>query len=231
MRGNRNRSAALCAVVALTALLCAVGVSGAAENITAKTDSYEFGKAEFHANEGERPLFVGNGVDFHNVTGMDRVPGGSTRLFRSRDIERGTSPVEGVQYLAAGTYPFECTLHLGMEATLVVDSAGTPKARPKVGAAVVRQALERVRQSGVLKVRLRSPTGAQDVSVAARGAGLVLARGSRIDLGKGTARVVRLKLTRRGRTALAGRRSVRISLNVKVPFGSATTAGRTLGGG
>jgi plastocyanin len=230
MRGNRTRSAALGAAVALTALLGAVGVSGAAENITTETDSQSFSKPEFHANEGERPLLVGNGIDFHNVTGKGRGPDGR-RLFRSRDIRSGTSPVDGVQYLAAGTYPFECTLHLGMEATLIVDSAGTPKARPRVVAAVLRQTLERVRRTGRLRIRLRSSTGAQDVAVTARGAGALLARGSNIDLGKGASRVIRLPLTRRGRAALAGRRAAKISLRAKVPFGLAATASRTVRGG
>ena len=113
----------------------------------------------------------------------------------------------------------------------MVGSDGTPKARPKVVAASRARPSSRVRRTGRLKVRLRSPTGARDVAVIARGAGTVLARKSRIAIGKGVTLVVRLQLTRRGRAALAGRRSAKISLTTKVPFGSAATASRTLRGG
>ena len=217
-------------LVALTALLGAVGVGSAAETITADPACCTYSKAEFQSNEGERPVYSGNGIDFHNVTAKGRGPDGG-RLFRSRDIRGGTTPVEGAQYLPTGVYPFECTLHLGMEATLVVGSDGAPKARPKVIAAILRQTLDRVRQTGRLRVRLRSPTGARDVAVTARGAGALLARENGLDIGRGTSRVVALRLTRRGRSALAGRRSVKISVRARVPFGSAATASRTLGGG
>ena len=229
-RIRATRPAVLVTLVALTALLGVVGVGGAAETITSDPVCCTYSKAEFQSNEGERPVFSGNGIDFHNVTAKGRGPDGG-KLFRSRDIKGGTSPVEGAQYLSAGSYPFECTLHLGMEATLVVGPDGTPKARPKVAAAVLRQTLERVLQTGRLKVRLRSPTGAQDVAVTARGAGTLLARENGLDVGRGSSRMVGLRLTRRGRAALAGRRSVKILLRARVPFGSAATASRTLVGG
>ena len=230
MRGNRRVAALLGALVALTALLGVVGVGSAAETITADPVCCQFDQAEFHSNEGALPVYAGNGIDFHNVTAKGNAPTGG-RFFRSRDIKGGTTPVEGAQYLSAGSYPFECTLHLGMEATLVVSSDGTPKARPKVIAAVLRQTLDRVRKTGRLAVRLRSPTGARDVSLIARGAGAVLARQRGVAVAKGASRVIRLQLTRRGRAALAGRRTARISLTTKVPFGSAAPASRTLGGG
>ena len=229
-RTRTTRLAALGALLALTALLSAVGVGSAAENITSDPECCEFGKPEFQSNQGERPLLVGNGEDFHNATAKQRGPDGS-RLFRSSDIVGGTSPVEGAQYLSAGSYRFECTLHTGMEANLVVGGNGTPKARPRVVAAVVRQTLDRVRETGRLKVRLRSPTGARNVLVIARGAGALLARENGLDIGRGASRVVGLRLTRPGRAALAGRRSAKITLRAKVPFGLSATASRTLGGG
>ena len=230
LRGSRKRSGVLGALVGFVALLGAAGAGSAAENITADPACCTYSKPEFHSNEGERPVFVGSGLDFHNVTAKDRGPDGG-RLFRTRDIKSGTSPVEGAQYLIAGSYSFECTLHLGMEATLVVGPGGDPVPRPRVLAAVVRQTLDRVRSTGRLRIRLRSPTGARDITAIARGAGVVLARQRGIAVAEGTSRVVRLPLTRRGRNALAGRRSVKVSLRAKVPFGSAATASRTLGGG
>ena len=224
------RPAVLGALVALTALLSAVGVGSAAETITADAVCCTFSKAEFQSNEGERPLYSGNGLDFHNVSARGRGSDGA-KLFRSADIKGGTSPVEGAQYLSAGSYPFECTLHFGMEATLVIGSDGTPKARPKVAAVILRQTLDRVRQTGRLKVRLRTVTGALGVIATARGAGSVLARQGRINLGRNATRVVGLQLTRRGRATLAGRRSARISLTLKVPYGSAASVSRTLRGG
>jgi plastocyanin len=229
-RIRSTRLALLGAVAVLAALLGAVGVGSAAENITADPECCTFSKPEFHSNEGERPVFAGNGIDFHNVTAKGRGPDGG-RLFRSADIKGGTSPVEGAQYLTAGDYLFECTLHLGMEATLVVGPGGTPAPRPVVRAAVLRQTLKRVLATGKLKVRLRSPTGAKDVDIVARGAGAVLARGNNVDIGRGAGRVVRLKLTHAGRSALAKRRSAKVSLTLKIPFGSPATASRTLGGG
>ena len=231
MRDLRTpRPAVLVALVALTALLSVVGVGGAAETITATPDSFEFSKPEFQSDEGERPVFSGSNTDFHDVTSEGRGRDGE-RLFRSATIRSGTSPVEGAQYLVAGRYPFFCSIHSGMEATLVVGSDGTPKTRPQVIAAVLRQTLGRVKQTGRLRVRLRSSTGARDVTVIARGAGVLLARENGLDLGRGAALTVGLRLTRRGRAALANRRSVKVSLKAKVLFGSPASASRTLRGG
>ena len=231
MRKLRSpRRAVLVALVALTALFGVAGVGGAAEMITATQECCNYSKPEFQSNEGERPVFTGSNTDFHDVTSRGRGPDGG-KLFRSQTIRSGTSPVEGAQYLEAGKYSFVCSVHFGMEATLVVGPDGTPKARPRVVAAVLRQTLARVRETGRLRVRLRSPTGARNVGVTARGAGVVLARKIGLDLGRGASRVVGLQLTRRGRAALADRRSVKISLGAKVPFGSPASAGRTLGGG
>ena len=225
-----RRLALLGSLAVLMTLLSAVVAARAAETITVVPDSTEYSKEGFTSNEGEVPLFAGDPNVQHNVTGKTRGPDGR-RLFRSRTIAGGTTPVEGAQYLSAGRYVFECTVHFGMEATLVVDDEGTPKARPRVIAAVLRQTLTRVRNTGLLKVRLRSPTGARDVVAVAKGAGVRLARKGGIAIAKGGSRVVRLPLTRRGRAALAGRRSVKISLKATVPFGSPATASRTLGGG
>jgi hypothetical protein len=213
-------------------LLGVVGVGGAAETITVDPEPgvYEYSKPSFASNEGEVPLFSAAADQVpHNVTANRRGPDGRP-LFRSRTIRTGTAAVEGTQYLEAGSYGFNCTIHLGMDATLMVGE-GTPKPRPQAIVAVLRQTVSGVRESGRLKVRLRSPTGARAVTLIARGAGVLLARESGVGISRGASRIVRLGLTRRGRSALAERRSLKISLRAKVPFGSTASASRTLSGG
>jgi plastocyanin len=231
MQRRSHRRFALLGILSILIVLGVAVAAHGAETITAAPAPLtQFSQDEFHSNEGERPVFTGNGEDFHNVTAKGRGPDGR-ELFRTRSIKSGSAPVEGAQYLITGSYPFECTLHAGMEATLVVSSDGTPKARPRVIAAVLRQSLERVRKTGRLRVRLRTPTGARNVSVIARGAGAVLARADGLNLAKGSSRVVGLQLTRRGRAALANRRSARVSVAVKIPFGSPVSETKTLHGG
>lgn len=227
-----RRPALVTGLVALMALFGAVGAVRAAETIGVDPGpDYKFSKQQFTSNEGDVPLFDASGNDDpHNVTSKERGPDGG-KLFRSRTIDSGTTPVEGAQYLTAGSYEFECTIHFGMEATLFVGTDGDPKARPRVIATVPSQSLARVRRTGRLKVSLRSPTGAKDIRLTAKGAGRTLARDRGLALAKGVTRTVRLPLTRRGRTALASRKSVVVALRTAVPFARATTSSRTLRNG
>ena len=228
----RTRRVQLAFLIVLAALLGAVGVGRAAETITAIPDSFEYSKPTFTQNQGERSTFAGDseGGVSHNVTAERRGPDGG-RLFRSKTIRSGTTPVEGTQYLKAGNYVFVCTVHFGMDATLVVSAEGTPKARPRVVLGVLRQSLAYVKKTGRLKVRLRSPTGAKNVVVIARGAGLRLARENGLDVARGGTRVVALRLGNRARAAIANRKSLKVSSRGKVSFGAPAAAQRTLRGG
>jgi plastocyanin len=153
----------------------------------------------------------------HNVTANANGPDGKT-LFRSGTISGGTTPVNGTQYLSAGSYPFICTIHPDtMQATLNVTGAGLP--RPTVDVAISSRKLSKVLKKGKLAVKATT-TGAPEVNLTA-------ALGKRT-LGTGTlppgASKGALKLTKVGRQALAAKEKATVKVTGSIEFGAPDTA-------
>jgi plastocyanin len=114
--------APLTAVVFLA--LVPAGASGVADVI--KNLGNSFDRSTYYSDQGDlvQYQYVGAGAP-HNVRSTQFS--GGERLFSSDTISTGTTPVDGTQYLAPGTYPFICTIHPSqMAAELVVREDGTP---------------------------------------------------------------------------------------------------------
>lgn len=210
-------------------MLLGAGRAYADTTITASNPADDrFDAPTFSMDRGESAFFRNTTGNEHNVTSADRGPDGRP-LFRSRDSSGGTVSVPGAQYLAGGTYHFVCTIHLGMAADLFVDpTKGTPVARPSIAVTLPAQSLGVVRRSGKVRVRVRARTRSDNVSVLARKGRTTLGRKSNLDLAAGANRLLRLPLTRRGRSALAGLERATLGARASVPFGRPDSARRTL---
>jgi plastocyanin len=70
--------------------------------------------------KGGQVSFVNNDLPPHDVTSVAQSGSGAP-LFKSKLVGIGeVTPVVGVDKLAAGTYPFYCSIHPGMKGTLAV---------------------------------------------------------------------------------------------------------------
>jgi len=154
----------------------------------------------------------------HNIVSSGYAPDGS-RLFRSGTVDPGLSaPVNGTEYLTAGEYSFFCSIHRGMQGTLVVSSAGSPVPRPQttdttrpgLKLAVLTRSLNTALLRGRLLVHVRS-TEFVHVRLAAWRHGRRLAIGRTV-LHSAGFRGARLRLTRFGRRLFRKRDRVRISI-------------------
>ena len=130
----------------------------------------DFDKATYSSDEGEtaRLITPANADSSHNVTAKDKL--GGKPLFRSKTIGKGKSAlIDGLQYLPAGSYKFNCSIHPdSMKGTFVVSGKGTPVARPKIQVTVPAQTLNKVRNSGKLKVKVKAVTRSAGISIQAR---------------------------------------------------------------
>jgi plastocyanin len=185
-------------------------------------------------DQGEKVTFRNNDVAGHDVvsekSGDDNKP-----LFRSEIVAPGSSgPVNGTEYLTTGTYPFYCSIHPGMEATLEVTSAGTPVPRPQPSVTLkVRSGdLQKVVSSGKLKLRVRTSKSTLTVGARAKKKNGSIALGSKkVEWDGGSGRVV-LKLSDAARDALSKRDSAKVTATVTADHGGGhterVTAKRTL---
>ncbi len=153
----------------------------------------------------------------HNATSTTGVPGA---LFKSADIPAGGSgPVNGTEFLPAGSYPFTCTLHAGMNSTLVV-SGGAPLVKPTATITILSKGLDKVASSGKLKVGVESTAATVELTAKLGAKTLATATGA-----PGT---TNLKLTRGGRKSLAKKNQARISVTGTPAFGDPVTVARKL---
>lgn len=91
-----------------------------------------FDRSTYYSDQGDLVQYEHTGGAPHNVRSTQYSDG--ERLFSSDTIKAGTTPVEGTQYLAPGTYPFICTVHPSqMSADLVVRATGAPPPGPVPG--------------------------------------------------------------------------------------------------
>jgi plastocyanin len=184
--------------------------------------------------EGDVTIAQGEAITFQN---MDTVPHDVTAqgkgadgkpLFQSKQAGTGESaPVEGVQFLTTGSYPYICSIHPFMKGTITVSSEGTPKPRPGGGGAggasnqtaaggdttppeVSQRLLDtkrsKVRKRRSLQVALTT-SEAITVTLTARSGATVLAKG-RAKLTKAATRKLSIKLTKAGLRAAKGKRPV-----------------------
>jgi plastocyanin len=106
---------------------------GASEAITTSTACCSYGKASFTIDRGTVATFqnLDPGAAQHDVTAVDFGSDGKP-LFSSAAINAGQTPVNGTQFLTAGTYRFFCTIHpTQMAGELVVTGSGPSPAHKK----------------------------------------------------------------------------------------------------
>jgi plastocyanin len=212
-----RRRRGVLAGAAVAAVLCLwAAVAWAAPAAIEGTGANTFNATSYAHDGGTVAQLTVTGSS-HNVTANANGPDGKT-LFRSGTISSGTTPVNGTQYLSAGSYPFFCTIHPDtMQATLNVTGSGLP--RPTVDAAVSSRKLSKVLKKGKLAVKVRT-TGAPEVALAAVLGKRTIATGT-VRAGGTTAA---LKLTKSGRQALAGKDKATVKVTGSIEFGAPDTA-------
>jgi plastocyanin len=227
MRGFKGRKAIVGLAVTGAAAFGAAHALGVTETITTLPACCSFSKATFTIDPGQVAVFQDQDGVPHNVIASGIGPDGAV-LFRSDTIDSGQAPVNGTQYLEAGTYPFVCTVHPDMAANLVVAGSGSPIARPAVVLTVVSKKLDRVLASGKLNVKVSASAVSSDVELTARKGAKKLGSKGNIDLTAGASRTVKLPLTHSGKNALKDLGSAKVKVSGEVPFGSPATAKRKL---
>ena len=224
-RRRRAVAAALLAGLAPTGL--AVPAARADKEITAAPTN-QFTTSSVTMDQGERLTFFNADFNAHNVTARDPGPGGAP-LFASPTIGNGQRAfVEGSQFLTTGSYAFYCTRHSFMAGTLTVTAAGTPAVRPPpppppppdrtaptVALAITSSRIPTVLRQGKVFASVRlNEAGSGSLRATARSGRttVTVARGA-FDYRRATRQTLGLTLTRTGRTLLAARRSVRVTVS------------------
>lgn len=196
------------AVLVVSAL--GAGVAYADGTITARPPN-EFAAPVTTIDQGEKVSLNNIDIVAHDVSSQRKSDDGKP-LFRSELVDPGSSgPVMGTEYLVTGDYPFICTIHPGMDATLKVTSDGEPEPKPeppKVTVKIASGDLQRVVRDGKLKLRVTSTKAS--VKLVARMKRTKLGSAT-VDFGRQGARTVALKLSKAGRKALRGRSSAKVS--------------------
>ena len=233
-----RRMAAAGAAVAAVAL---AAPAAADQRITAgPTDSYS--NPNVTIAQGERLTFANfDVVDSHDVTSNATRADGKP-LFSTPRLSPGQERlVDGSQSLAPGTYDFFCSVHPFMTGTVTVTGAGTPPpppppdtTPPRLASNISSTHLSAVRSSRRLQVSATVDEAATVTLTATVRSGrkkVTLAKGS-ITVAVGGTRSAKLVLTSAGKSALAGRTSIAVSLAVqardKAGNKATTSARRTL---
>lgn len=221
----------LSGLAATVGLLLCGAASAQAVDITSATSGTAFTPGPFSQAQGVTANFVNQDeagpVSYHNVTASQGGPDGDP-LFSSETILGGglSTPVVGTQYLSAGSYPFVCTLHSGMNGTLEVTPEGTPVPRPGVKLTVPSQKLKQVRKSGKLKIKVTPVAPSTGVDIAVFKGRKVIGE---IEIGKVISiKTVTVKLTKSGRAAIKKGKKVKFSVSAEVPWGKTARTNRTL---
>lgn len=224
----RRRGAIAAAVLAACLVFAAQALAG---EITTTPTGDRFSSSTFTIDQGEATIFRNTDLTFsHNV--VANATEGGKPLFESEIIDAGKSgPVRGTEFLVTGSYPFRCTLHPGMDATLVVTSAGTPQPKPGTPGdttpatgkvAIADSTVRAVRKRNALKVRATTSEASKFAFTAKSGPKTIA---------KGAANVtdpktVSLRLTSAGRRLVsrAGRLKVKVTARITDAAGNASHA-------
>jgi hypothetical protein len=183
--------------------------------------------------EGAPMTFDNEGNNTHNVTAVEDGPDGEA-LFRTGNVSGGTTnrPIGGVEFLSADTYDFICTIHPGtMQGTLTItDSAEGPDPRPDVALKIKSKKLEKVVDSGKLKVKVSAsePTDADRVTLSAKKGAKGITKRATLNLNAGDSKTAKLKLKKKAAKKLADLDKAKIKITAEVDFGSPAKASKKL---
>jgi hypothetical protein len=218
------------AIAAALALAVPASAAAATDQIQSPGLFYAGGggpSGEFRLDAGSQSQLLNTdpAADHNVVASADGPDGG--RLFQSALIGPGPpAPVAGTEYLTPGSYPFVCTIHVGMAGTLLVSGDGALP-RPSVSVAIASSKLAKVRK-GRLKVSVTAATASSDVSLIARVGRRTLPPVPDVDLAAGQTRKLTLKLTNAAKKDLKDVEKAKVTLSASVPFGAPAKAKRTL---
>jgi plastocyanin len=208
--------------------------------ITAGPLPNTFATTEATIDQGQKVTFQNSDrTAFHDVT-ADKGGSDGRALFESETIEGGKSvPVERVEFLTTGDYPFHCSVHPFMTGTLHVTANGTPAPRtpenpapnpadttpPDASVTILDSRISGVLEHRGLRVRLKTDEPARFRLTASSGK-------TRVALGTVTSkgsRTAKLSLTKRGKQLLFKASKVKLKLTAKVndAAANASTASAT----
>jgi plastocyanin len=233
---SRGRRIALGALLALAgSLVLATTAFAGIANIFAADDAPEGNRFEgepFGITEGTLATFINTGDNTHTVTADADGPDGKP-LFRTGNVSEGDGavPVNGTEYLAQGAYPFHCSIHSEMQATLNVGTGpGAPVARPSIAVKVKSKKLKRVVKSGKLRVEVSAagPTAADGVSLSAKKGRKGIAKRASTDVNPGGTQTVKLTLKKKAAEKLAELDKAKVRVTAEVDFGSPAKASKKL---
>jgi plastocyanin len=204
--------------IALFGVTAAIALAAPA-NITNDPAADLFLPTSFNHDAGTVATYTHSGSSPHNVTATQKGSDGQA-LFSSATISSGSTPVNGTQFLGPGSYPFFCTVHgPSMSGTLVV--AGTPLARPSVALKVLDKKLAKVLKKSQLRVQVTTTGSGKAPLSAFLGKKQVATAGEAIAPGT---KVVKLRLTSKGRAALAKKTKATLTVKSSIPFGTPVKA-------
>jgi hypothetical protein len=168
----------------------------------------------------------------HNVTADQKGPDGKA-LFRTGNVPGGTiRQIQGTEYLAAGSYPFTCTIHPSMQDDFFVDNSRPtdPVPRPEISLKVKSKKLGKVVSSGKLKVKVEAaePTMADGIKLKTKKGKKGISKGKKLNLAAGADKTVKLKLSDKGIERLAGLEKARVKVQGTVDFGFGDKASKKL---
>ncbi len=219
-------------IAVVAALFGATATAQAAGDIVSDKECCTFVQDTFTQMAGEVPNYVNpaGSESVHNVTST-QTGAGDKPIFESKTISAGESaPVDGVQYLSDGTYPFICSIHgASMSGDLVI-SGGTPLVRPKpeVKVSIPSQKLKKVRRSGKIKAKVKGVTDASGIKLKILKGKKTLGSASKVSVSGGKTKTVTVKLTGKGKKAIKKGKKIRLQVKATVPGGKSVKAKRTL---
>lgn len=212
------------ATAATVAALLAAGSAFAASQTIVAADpggNNSFSQGIYTTDQGEKVPFQNIGANQHNATATVNGPDGKS-LFSSPTIGTGSTVVEGTQYLTTGTYPFICTVHPQMAATLQVTANGVPVPRPTLALKLLSKRIEKVLKNGLL-VRMDVGTKADKMTIEARLGQTLIGKVEDISQATGTS-FIKVKLNKAGKAKLRKREKATIGLTGTVPYGAPTSS-------
>ncbi|MFZ9669273.1 MAG: cupredoxin domain-containing protein [Solirubrobacterales bacterium] len=228
-RGSRFRFVITTLVVAIPLALVPAGSAGAA-TITAAAECCTFVGNPFSQAAGIEADLLNPGLPNrvpHNVYASQKGADGGPLFYSSLAVPGTTVPVRGTEYLQAGSYRFTCTLHTGMNGMLEV-SPGTAVSRPRVTPSVKSSSLTQVRRKGRIDLGLKADSDTGPVTVTVTANGSLVATGKVESLRPSAVRSLSVRLSAKGRKAIAKGSSVRFKVSAVAEFGLLRSATRVL---
>jgi plastocyanin len=219
---NRRRAGLVLGGAVVAVAIAAGSAVGASQTIQG-TAANLFSAPTYTSDQGDLAQFQSLGGS-HNVTATQTGPDGGP-LFKSETITGGTTPVNGTQFLAQGSYSFICTIHpTTMQATLVKTGNGTPVARPDIELKLKSTQISKVVRKGKLLVEVQAVTASPGVSVEAKLGKASLGETEGINLAAGVKQTVAVRLSKAAKNKLRGKAKATVKAEGSVPFGAPDTA-------